>query len=83
MTSVQKRQFFSAGSETNRIRKKSFILQFLEGVGVSRQIFILGPYEIAKLQIFSGSYLNVILEFVLIPSIKGPFSYQYYNGRYR
>ena len=40
--------------------KKSFIFQFLGGVGVSVQLFIFGPYEIAKLQIFGHSHSNII-----------------------
>ena len=41
--------------ETNCMRKKSFTFQFLAGVEISAQSFILGQCDIAKLQIFGQS----------------------------
>ena len=46
--------------ETNRIIKTLFIFQFLVGVGVSVQMFILGPCEIVKLQTFGCSRSDII-----------------------
>ena len=41
------------------MKKTSYIFQFLAGIGVSVQIYMLGPCEIAKLQIFVQNYLAI------------------------
>ena len=56
-TSVLKSQFFSTGDQS--YGNKSFIFQFLTGVGVYVQMFMIGPCAIAKLHIFGHSRSNI------------------------
>ena len=51
--------FFSAGRQP--YEKKSSIFQFLVGVGVSVQMFMLGPCTLAMLQISGHSTLKTLM----------------------
>ena len=57
-TSVQKVNFFSTGDQL--YEKKSISFRFLADIGVSVDILILEPYEIAELQMFGNSRSNFI-----------------------
>ena len=58
-TSVQKVLFSTLGQSHKKM--KSFIFQFLVGLGVSVQIFMLGLFAIVNLKILGHSFLNIIL----------------------
>ena len=54
-TDMSKNANFSTGSQW--YEKKSFIFQFLPGLGVAVEIFMIGCCAIATLQIFDHSFI--------------------------